>query len=74
MDDAAEHEIALTVDGMSCGHCQQAVEDALAEIRGVDRVEVSLDAGTATIASDGAVDADTLVDAVETAGYEARPR
>lgn len=64
------NETTLAVEGMSCGHCQQAVEDALASVPGVDTVNVSLDEAQASVA--GAADPDALVAAVEDAGYTAR--
>lgn len=66
-------EITLEVDGMSCGHCQQAVEDALGELDGVTSVEVSLDDGRADVTVDEGTDPSTLTAAVEDAGYEAQP-
>lgn len=59
----------ITVDGMSCDHCEQTVEDALEEIAGVTSATADREAGTATIDGDAAPN--TLVDAVEDAGYEA---
>lgn len=66
--------LTLDVDGMSCGHCQQAVEDALASVDGVDAVEVALDEGRADVTTDAETDTDALVAAVEDAGYKAAPR
>ncbi len=59
----------LNVTGMSCGHCQKAVKEALEEVQGVSTVEVDLAAGTATV--EGAAPLDALVAAVREAGYEA---
>lgn len=58
-----------TVDGMSCGHCEQTVADALETVPGVTDVTVDRTAGTATV--DGEADVNDLVTAVEDAGYEA---
>ncbi len=59
----------ITVDGMSCEHCEQTVEDALEKVAGVTSASADREAGTATIDGDAAPDA--LVGAVEEAGYEA---
>ena len=59
----------ITVEGMSCEHCQQSVEDALATVQGVQSVDVDLDAAQATVEGDAETAA--LVDAVEAAGYDA---
>lgn len=62
----------LKIDGMSCQHCVKAVEEALAEVPGVEQVKsVSLDQGEAEVT--GNADTDALVAAVEEEGYEARP-
>ena len=63
----------LTVGGMTCGHCVDHVETALAGIPGVS-ADVHLDAGTATVTHPSTVAIRALLDAVEEAGYEARPR
>jgi copper chaperone CopZ len=63
-------ETKLSIGGMNCGHCAQAVRDALAKVPGVDRViEVNLDAGRATVTGDAA--AEHLMAAVTAAGFEA---
>lgn len=59
----------LTVEGMSCGHCEQSVEDAL---RGVDGVtDASADNESNNVTVEGDADVDSLVAAVEDAGYSA---
>lgn len=59
----------LTVKGMTCGHCEQTVEEALEEVEGVSSAKADREAETVTV--EGDTDADTLVDAVSEAGYEA---
>lgn len=59
----------ITVKGMSCGHCEETVEDALEALEGVTSATADHDAETATI--EGVADSDTLTAAVEEAGYEA---
>jgi copper chaperone len=61
----------LVIEGMTCGHCVQAVSRALAKVAGVTRVgEVSLERGEAVV--EGSATAESLVEAVREAGYEAR--
>lgn len=60
----------ITVEGMSCGHCEQTVEEALQEISGVTDVTVDRENERASVDSDA--DPTTLVEAVEDAGYTAR--
>lgn len=59
----------ITVEGMSCGHCEQTVEDALKSVGGVTEAVVDRDAGQARV--EGDVDTSALVESVEDAGYSA---
>jgi copper chaperone len=59
----------LTVEGMSCGHCEQSVEEALREVAGV--TAASADNETDSVTVEGQADVDSLVAAVEDAGYDA---
>lgn len=61
--------LTLTVEGMSCEHCERAVVEALEAIEGVTGASADHEAGVAEI--DGAADTAALVEAVEDAGYEA---
>jgi copper chaperone len=63
--------IKLKIDGMTCGHCANAVKSALAQVPGVRRVtEVNIERGEAII--EGDADMGTLISAVQAEGYEAR--
>jgi len=59
----------LTVGGMSCSHCEQTVESALESVEGVTNALADRESESVTV--DGKADTDSLVDAVEDAGYEA---
>ena len=62
----------LEVKGMHCSNCQAAVTGALKKLSGVGRVDVNLDAGTATVEGDPAlVDYQKMIDAVDETGFEA---
>ena len=62
-------ERTYTVQGMTCSHCVLSVEEEVAEVAGVDRVDVDLPSGRLTVA--GAAFADDAVRAaVADAGYE----
>ncbi len=64
-------QVQLEVEGMSCGHCVQAVKQALSGIEGVRVDEVSI--GKARVSFDeGRVAVATVIDAVADAGYAAR--
>jgi len=63
----------LHVTGMTCGHCQAKVEQALKGIAGVYSAVVDLQDGEAEIDfNDDSVTTQQLVAAVEHAGYGAK--
>ena len=62
----------ITVDGMTCGHCVNAVQTEVGKLDGVTDVSVDLGSGQVTIVADAAPDAGALREAVEEAGYEVR--
>ncbi|MBF3873728.1 heavy metal translocating P-type ATPase [Burkholderia pseudomallei] len=70
---AAPHTavVTLTIGGMTCGGCARRVEQALAAVRGVAdaKVDLATTSAKASVARD--VDSQTLVAAVERAGYRA---
>ena len=61
----------LKITGMTCGHCQSAVESALKSVDGVERVNVDLANGTAEVV--GQAELGALVAAVQAEGYQASP-
>lgn len=62
----------LKVQGMSCGHCVEAVTRALEGVDGVRRADVDLDAGRAVVEYDEArASRAALVGAVMDEGYTA---
>lgn len=62
--------LTLTIEGMSCGHCVAAVDQAL---RGLESVRIeSLTIGAATLEFDPSrVSRGDVLDAVDEAGYRA---
>jgi copper chaperone CopZ len=58
------------ITGMSCGHCVAAVTEGLEAVPGVTGVAIDLAAKQATVTSEGPLDAATVRDAVEGAGYQ----
>lgn len=60
----------ITVKGMSCGHCSQAVTKALEALPGVSQVRVDLATGKVTFASANPVPREDLARAVKAAGYD----
>lgn len=63
------HTYAGTVQGMTCGHCVASVTEELAEIPGVEQVDVVLETGSVTVTSAEPLDDATVRGAVEEAGY-----
>ncbi|HZI22764.1 MAG TPA: cation transporter [Gemmatimonadales bacterium] len=65
--------LKLRVSGMTCGHCQAKVEQALKRASGVYSAVVDLQAGEAEIDfNDDAATTEQLIAAVQHAGYGAR--
>lgn len=61
--------VTLTVEGMTCGHCEQTVEEALEGIPGVRDADANRN--TEQVNVDGDADPEALVAAVRDAGYDA---
>lgn len=60
----------ITVQGMTCSHCENAVKSELSELSGVSHVAVDLATGAVTITSEAELDDAAVRDAVDEAGYE----
>ncbi|MFC4787364.1 cation transporter [Nocardioides sp. MAHUQ-72] len=58
-----------TVTGMTCGHCVASVSEEVAEIDGVEDVDVVLETGTVTVTSAAPLDRAAVEAAVAEAGY-----
>lgn len=64
--------VRLVIEGMTCSHCQAAVETALRNQRGVRSATVHLQDGSAEVEYDPAsVSTEQLTTAVEEEGYAA---
>ena len=59
----------LIVEGMSCGHCEKAVKEAVGELAGVSNVVVDLGAKKVEVEGENLVDS-VIKDAIEDAGYD----
>ena len=60
------------VQGMTCGHCVQAVTAELTAVDGVAGVAVDLESGAVTVSGDGFTD-EAVAAAGEETGYELAP-
>jgi copper chaperone CopZ len=62
----------LAIGGLTCTHCAQTVERALAGVDGVERARVNYLKKEAEV--EGPAEAEALVEAVKGAGYRATPK
>ena len=61
----------LSVKGMTCNHCVQAVEGALTELSGIERALVDLKANSVTVQfDDSIVTVEKMTEAIEDQGYD----
>lgn len=64
-------QLTLTVTGMTCGGCENAVNRALSSIEGVSSVSASHPENRVTLTYDpGRVDRATIAKTIEAAGYQ----
>ncbi|OWF79150.1 hypothetical protein B4907_16930 [Yersinia kristensenii] len=66
-EEAQRPDIELQLSGLSCGHCTESTRKALEAVPGVIAADVSLESAKVY----GKVEAQTLIDAIEQAGYHA---
>ena len=63
----------INVEGMSCDHCKNAVESALAKINGVSAAEVDLEKGQVRADyNEDKVQLSDMKDAIEDQGYDVK--
>jgi copper chaperone len=61
----------LNVPEISCDHCKESIEGAVADVEGVDQVEVAIQERTVDVTFDGReVTFTRVVAAIEGQGYE----
>ena len=60
-----------SVTGMTCGHCVASVREEVAQLPGVESVDVDLKSGLLTVESSRALTDAEVIAAVDEAGYEA---
>lgn len=59
------------VTGMTCGHCEMSIREEVAEVSGVDLIEVSHQTGKLVVSGNESVEESAVIKAVEEAGYKA---
>lgn len=60
---------SFTVTGMSCGGCEENVENSLSELPGVESVEADNETDRVDVVTEGDVPDDKITAAIEDAGY-----
>lgn len=58
-----------TVEGMTCGHCAQAVTTEIRKLAGVADVRVTVENGAVSVDSEATLDHAAVAAAVDEAGY-----
>ena len=59
------------VTGMTCGHCEMSIREEVAEIAGVDDIQVSAQTGRLVVTTSRSVEHEQILAAVAEAGYSA---
>ncbi len=62
--------VTYTVSGMSCGHCEKAINGEVSALPGVTSVAADAGAGTVTVTAEPAPSDEQVAAAVDEAGYE----
>jgi copper chaperone len=63
--------IILSVQGMSCGHCVNAIEGSVGQLDGVNQVNVKLDSAQVEVLfNESQVSIDKIKETIEDQGYE----
>jgi len=60
----------IHVGGMTCAHCNMAIERALTEIDGVTAVTADFETGSVLVDADGPLDEPAARNAIAEEGYE----
>ncbi|MCW2928349.1 MAG: putative metal binding protein [Thermoleophilia bacterium] len=66
-------ELHFDVDGMTCAHCERAIDGEVRKLANVSSVDVDLDAALVTVRGEELAE-QVVRDAILLAGYEARLR
>ena len=66
-----KEKIEIKVTGMSCGHCEAKIQEAVSKLPGVKKVAASRMNGTVTIKSEpNTLNLQTVKEAIESLGYQ----
>lgn len=63
-------DLTITVQGMTCGHCEKAVKNAVNDLAGVSNVSVNLDEKLVSVKfNESETNVDQIKEAIEDQGY-----
>ena len=65
-------ETKIKVEGMVCNGCENRVQNALKNIKGVESVVANYTNGIVTVTSNDEVEKDTLKEKIEDIGFEVK--
>ncbi len=66
-------DVTIAIEGMTCGHCVQSVQSALAGIPELEGAQVAVSSARLRVPSESATaTTDAAIRAIQGAGYEAR--
>ena len=68
-DDNGHSKSSIKVNGMTCSHCQNAVEGALKNIDGIDEAKANFNSGEVIISGES-IDLETVKSSINEMGYE----
>ncbi|MEG0913543.1 MAG: copper ion binding protein [Oscillospiraceae bacterium] len=61
----------IDINGMSCGHCKMRIENALSNLAGVEKFDVSIEDKHAVVEyNDSVVSLDAIEEAIEALGFD----
>lgn len=64
----SEHQMKISVTGMTCSHCKATVEKRISSIQGITHVNADPERNEVTLSGEG-FDLEKVKDAVESSGY-----
>ncbi|MGN1301087.1 MAG: heavy-metal-associated domain-containing protein [Clostridia bacterium] len=65
-------KIVIKVEGMACSGCENRVQNALKNIKGVEKVIANHTNGTVTVTSNNEVEEDALKEKIEDIGFKVK--
>ena len=67
-------QLVFSVEGMGCSACSARIEQTVRALEGIIQADVSLEKKILTVCAQDALSPETVIRAVEDAGFEAAPR